>query len=72
MRGQDLHGHDNRWIRCESKRSQVLVGEMKGDGLAEVVRDLVQGMPLGDDRNLETFGHVSRFIAGRITALIVC
>ncbi len=71
MRRQELHGDEDSRIRRETEGCEIFA-EMESDGFPEVLRYLIQGLPLGDDRDLEAFGHVPRLLARRITALIVC
>ncbi len=44
---------------------------MKLHGLSQVLGNLIERTTLGDNRNLETFGGVSRLLAGSDDALIV-
>jgi hypothetical protein len=52
MRGGELHGDDDRRLWNEPECGQVLALKMQGDCLAEVGRHFIQGVTLGDHRDL--------------------
>ena len=64
MRRQELHGDEDGWIRYETEGCEIFPVEMESDGFPEVLRYLIQRLSLGDDRDFEAFGHVSRLLAG--------
>ena len=64
MRRQELHGDEDGWIRYETEGCEIFPVEMESDGFPEVLRYLIKRLSLGDDRDFEAFGHVSRLLAG--------
>ena len=63
MRGDQLQGHEDRWLRRKPPSCQVLTGQVKLDSLLQIAGNLVQARSLCDDGNLETLSHVSGLVS---------
>ena len=63
MRRQELHGDEDGRVRYETEGCEIFAVEMESDSFPEVLRYLIQRLSLGDDRDLEAFGHVPRLLA---------
>src|SRR6266571_473650 len=64
MRRSQLHRNDDGRVWRESQGLQIFVGEMKLDRLSQILGDLVQGVTLSHDGNLEALGRVARLFTG--------
>ncbi len=63
MRGDQFQRDENRRIWCQAHRRQILAGQVQLDSLLQVAGDLIERLPLGDDRDLHAFGHVAGLLA---------
>lgn len=63
MRGDQLQGHEDRWLRRKPPSFQVLTGQVKLDSLLQIAGNLVEGRSLCDDGNLETLSDVSGLVS---------
>src|SRR6266446_9624059 len=63
MLWRQLHRDDDRRVRRQPERLQILVGEMQLDRFAEVPGDLVERLSLSHHWNLKALGRIPRFFA---------
>ena len=51
MRRQELHGDEDGRVRYETEGCEIFAVEMESDRFPEILRYLIQGLSLGDDRD---------------------
>src|SRR5574341_407488 len=64
MRGGQFQSHENRRVRGQSECCQILASQVQFDGLLQVLCDLVERGPLGDDWDLETLCYIAGLLPG--------